>query len=248
MTASARSSPNLTVVLAIANAVIASAALCRFGHGRATIVYAPLLYCLVAVLYRRLRGLLPIALVSYAFIALVAVARNWPAEGSRAIAAFAEGSPALQLGQAIWLFVFVYLPLIALVIGLDHFDLPSDLARTRAWRLAFVRNALTAILMVLILRQTIVERYELTIEMLEARGVRVPRFAPGLRLARYWLPASVSAAIADALERYHLLAHLRIARIVVRPRERVLRMAPYQRLLVAAAVLDLALIASTYRP
>ncbi|HEX3551243.1 MAG TPA: hypothetical protein VHT53_12740 [Candidatus Elarobacter sp.] len=247
MTSSARASSNLTVVLVVANLVIASAALCRLGDGRATIVYAPLLSCFAAVVYPRLRTLLPIALVSYGFIVVVAVARNWPAFGLAVFTAFAAGSPALQLGQAIWLFVFVYLPLTALVVALDHFDLPSDLARTRMWRLALVRKGLTALLMVLILRQTIVERYALTIEMLEARGVRVPRFAPGLRLARYWLPPSVSAAITDALERYALLAHLQIARVVVRPRERDVVVAPYQWLLAVAAILDLALIAWTYR-
>jgi len=247
VTPRARASPNLTVVLVIVDAVAASAALCRLGDGRQTIVYAPLLFCAVALAYRRLRGLLPIALASYAFVILVAVARNWPAHGAGGIAAFAEASPTLQLGGAIWLFVFVYLPLIALVVGLDHFDLPADLARTRVWRIAAIRNALTSVLMVMILRQTIVERYTLTIEMLEARGVRVPRFAPGLRLARYWLPPSIAAAISDALERYHLLAYLRVSRVVVQPRERAVAVAPYQRALGAVALLAVGVVAWTFR-
>jgi hypothetical protein len=131
--------------------------------------------------------------------------------------AFFSNVSGFEYGQAIYLFSFIYLPLMTLVIGVNHFDLTKELSSTKLWKLRAIRTVLVGLVLFSLLRATLTERYRLVIYMLEARGVRIPCRAAGLRLVHLWLPVIVSTVVSDSLERYRLFEQMNLNLLSLRP-------------------------------
>lgn len=204
----APSNSNLTTILIVGAAFSVSVAAIIHFPSHITTISIPLSYVAICIFYRPCRPLLPFIVLSYAMVYLVAVGRNWQAFGTTSFLAFFNGPPRFLLGEAIRPFSFLYLPALSLVVSLDMYRIPNELAATRVWKIRPLRVVMVAILVILLWREAVVERYRAIVQTLDARGVVIPRILPGLRLAHRWFPVLLQTLLAESIEKHVLIKQL----------------------------------------